>query len=112
MYSQSETRTKGTALPESVMTNTVMNPRRIVDYLHKTGNSPAHKATSLPSTTKAGSIRNQSSPHATQQTQGDLPAPSNTFPVSRGAQSHSPKSIAARIYNQDNPMNLRQTGMQ
>ena len=32
--------------------------------------------------------------------------------MSRGAQSHSPKSIAARIYNQDNPLNLRQTGMQ
>lgn len=64
MYSQSESRSKG--VPESVMTNTVMNPRRIQDYLHKAGASPGQKASSLPSTTKAGSIRNQSSPHATQ----------------------------------------------
>ena len=106
MYSQSEARTKNGHIAETK----VINPRRIVDYLNK--GSPVSmqpKASSLPSTTKTGHLRNQSSP------QGYAGVPEITggvtFPVSRGAQSHSPKAIAARIYDQGNPMNMRQTGV-
>lgn len=81
----------------------VVNPRRIVDFHNKTGGL-SH---TMPLTSKA---RNQSSPHGQAQAIVNEIAGSQ-FPVSRGAQSHSPKSLANKIYEQSNPMNLRQTGV-
>jgi len=80
----------------------VINPRRIVDYISKGHVQPG--SSSLPATTKSNPLRNQSSPHS--HAQNAIPE-SVGLPISRGAQSHSPKAIAQRIYQKD----MNATGM-
>ena len=102
LYSQSEARTKNVASSDQNGGGSVINPRRIVDYISKGQIQPG--SSSLPATTKSNPLRNQSSPHS--QAQNAIPE-SVGLPISRGAQSHSPKAIAQRIYQKD----MNATGM-